>query len=71
MIQITRWSPDTCKCILEYQWDDVIPEDEREHTVYNIVSACSEHTGTPQNIFEEVVELNQAFNAALAENEGH
>lgn len=72
MIQITRWSPDTCKCILEYQWDDQIPEEEREHTVYNVVSTCPEHAGsTPVEVFENVLELNQAFNEALAENDSH
>lgn len=30
-IQTTRWSPDTCNCVILYQWDDALPDDQRVH----------------------------------------
>jgi len=32
MKKITLWKPDTCDCILLYEWDDQIPNDLRVHT---------------------------------------
>jgi hypothetical protein len=32
MIQTTTWRPDTCKCVITYQWDDTISENARTHT---------------------------------------
>ena len=39
----TRWSPDTCECVLEYEWDDEEPEDKRGHNFAETISACSVH----------------------------
>jgi len=44
-LKTTRWYPDTCECILEYQWDDSVDESNRTHTVSNIVSKCPVHQG--------------------------
>jgi len=32
MLQTTTWSPNTCGCVIIYQWDDSIPEASRTHT---------------------------------------
>ena len=42
-IQTTRWSPDTCDCIIEYQWDDTLTPDVRTHTLANYIRKCSFH----------------------------
>lgn len=34
----TRWQPDTCDCIIEYDWDDETTEDEREHFNFRSLS---------------------------------
>ena len=45
MQHTTRWSPDTCKCVLEYTWDDAQDENSRVHTPSNVIKACSFHIG--------------------------
>jgi hypothetical protein len=45
MIQTTRWSPDTCSCVIEYQWDDSVPADTRTHTPATIDKQCARHSG--------------------------
>lgn len=62
MIQTTRWTPDTCDCVIEYQWDDAVDPSVRVHTVYNILSACSDHPGTPDETFQQALADNQAKN---------
>jgi hypothetical protein len=41
-IQTTRWRPDTCKCVVDYNWDDQTSEDKREHTLSKI-EKCEFH----------------------------
>lgn len=73
MKHITRWSPDTCDCIIEYEWDDSVPAEERVHTPTTIVKACSAHVivGGPTNaahgVFSQVHEENTRKNKALNE----
>ena len=66
--KITRWSPDTCECILEYTWDDSVPEDQRVHTPTSIVNKCSEHSGlSDSNTHDAVKEENPRKNLSLDE----
>lgn len=46
MIHTNRHRPDTCGCILEYQWDDTVPEALRVH-VPTAVVACPAHASEP------------------------
>lgn len=62
MIQTTRWYPDTCSCVIEYQWDDTVDPAARTHTVSNVLSACKGHPGTPQQTFSAALATNQAKN---------
>jgi hypothetical protein len=32
MLHVTTWTPDTCDCVIHYQWDDQVPQDQRIHT---------------------------------------
>lgn len=57
-IQTTRWSPDTCGCIIEYSWDDSVPQNSRTHSLANYVRRCSVHAvqaddGTRYNTINE------------------
>ncbi len=45
MKNITRWSPDTCGCVLEYEWDTEASNDDREHTFVSMVKVCPDHEG--------------------------
>lgn len=65
MIQTTTWYPDTCDCIIQYQWDDKIVEDKRTHNVYNILSTCKFHQGKPDQVFSTVLAENQVKNKAV------
>ena len=40
----TRWTPDTCGCIFEYEWDDALDENARIHTFKKAVSLCEHHS---------------------------
>jgi hypothetical protein len=42
-MKVTRWSPDTCECVIDYQWDQDVPQEERVHTPYAIVKQCQYH----------------------------
>ena len=64
MIQITQWSPDTCKCSIEYEWDNTISQDIRVHTLKNIINSCPEHALLSNDIarYKAVVNENQTKN---------
>lgn len=68
-VNTTRWSPDTCKCILEYTWDDSISESSRTHTMSAIVQRCSAHTILANDItvYNTVTEENPRKNISLDE----
>lgn len=44
MKKITRWSPDTCGCVIDYEWDTDVPAEERVHTTVHTVQ-CEHHKG--------------------------
>jgi hypothetical protein len=57
--KITRYSPDTCSCVIEYSWDDTLSETNRVHTLSTYVNKCSAHTS---------LNNTQAWNAVFEEN---
>jgi hypothetical protein len=62
MIQVTRWKPDTCGCVIDYEWDDSLPLEEREIQVKSVVK-CDEHkSNTKQETFDNVLDENQSKN---------
>lgn len=61
-IKTTRWSPDTCDCVLEYTWDTNDSADNRTHTIATVVP-CPQHTGLSNtNIFNAVNSENSRKN---------
>jgi len=66
VINTTRWSPDTCSCIIEYSWDSTEPESTRTHTLSNFVNVCSFHSGLANNTtrWNTVLEENPRKNIA-------
>jgi hypothetical protein len=68
MVQkVTRWSPDTCDCVIEYSWDDAVPQEQRVHTVSRIVQKCSTHAKlglSDAHHFAHVLAENQRKNQA-------
>lgn len=69
MLKVTRWSPDTCSCILEYSWDDTTSEDTRTHTPTAIVQRCTAHQNLPDTNthFNGVADENRLKNFSLDE----
>ena len=58
---VTRWQPDTCECIIEYNEDG---------TLSNVVNACDAHQGDDeetvyQNVKEENPRKNKSFKEIL------
>ncbi len=66
-INTTQWSPDTCDCIIEYQWDRDLPADQRVHILSRYVNRCAIHavqaddTTRWNTILEENPRKNQAL----------
>ncbi len=60
MIHTNEWKPDTCKCSIQYTWDDSVPVDQRVHTPTQILKECPEHSG--------LGDVTPFYNAILSEN---
>lgn len=70
-IKTTRWGPDTCDCILEYEWDDSLPNDQIVISYKNTVNQCSFHahlTGNnKKDTYDAVNEENKRKNGTITE----
>jgi len=68
MQKTTRWSPDTCSCVIEYTWDSEVPEQDRVHTHSQSVKTCGAHTPRHEKKahLDTVLEENQRKNKAHA-----
>lgn len=68
MIQITRWSPDTCSCVVEYQWDDSDLIENRQHILSKVVNKCIAHQEYADEIvFSTITDENKRKNIVLNE----
>ena len=62
-IQITRWSPDTCDCVIDYSWDSTTSEDDRIHAHHQSIKTCTSHAGiTGSDHHNIIVRENQSKN---------
>lgn len=61
---LTRWRPDTCGCVIEYEWDSDDAEETRVHTPVKI-DACPDHpaTGDLEADFAAILAHNRAATA--------
>ncbi len=71
-IQNTRWSLDTCDCIIDYRWDDSLPNDQIVLTPINTVRTCTAHSAIATNptahysiLMDENPRKNQAIQHIL------
>lgn len=66
-VRRTRWSPDTCDCVLEYEWDDSEPEDQRTHAFAVADAVCTHHQvhDNRSQLFDAVAEENTRKNKAV------
>lgn len=66
-MKTTRWTPDTCGCVLEYSWDDALRPDQRVHSHAQTVRTCAAHSGASgAALMATVVGENQRKNQAFA-----
>lgn len=64
-MKANQWSPDTCGCILEYEWDDSLPAASRVHTIKSVIKACAVHdsfAGNQSGHYQSVLRENQSKN---------
>jgi hypothetical protein len=66
VINTTRWSPDTCSCVIDYDWDSTATEDNRVHTLNQFVNVCPLHQqlATNQDRYSCIFEENPRKNTA-------
>jgi len=63
--RVTKWSPDTCGCVIHFAWDDTTDETSRVHTFETAEMKCEEHAHLDgQELMDAVVAKNQAKNLA-------
>jgi len=69
MIRITRWSPDTCECVIDYEWDDSVPQNLRTHSISKVIKKCSLHQIVPteEDNFNVVTDENQRKNKVMGD----
>jgi hypothetical protein len=77
MKHINTWSPDTCGCVLHYEWDDEATPEARIHTAVDdftdvsgnkrVTQRCPEHAeiASHHEVHEHVVKENQTKNFFL------
>ena len=64
MKKITRWSPDTCGCVIDFEWDTNDPN--APHVGKTVVSACECHPSEDAvTHHSKLLEENQGKNKAL------
>lgn len=69
MIKTTRWSPDTCECVIEFDWDSETNGDNRVHTISNVINTCDahkKHAGDMASHFGDILLENQTKNKSYA-----
>jgi hypothetical protein len=65
-INTTRWSPDTCTCVVEYSWDTEVLAEQRTHELTSI-EKCPVHSSlTDSQAYLAVTEENPRKNASLS-----
>lgn len=64
---VTQWEPDTCGCVLRYEWDDTQSPEERLHVAVEHIHTCDAHAhmGTDHHdTLAEVLDENRYVNKA-------
>lgn len=66
MIKTIRWSPDTCECVIDFEYDTENPN--VPHTGKEVVKACHAHQDSKDDPFDHhclILEENQMKNKAV------
>lgn len=68
-MQQNTWSPDTCdKCEIVYEWDDTVSQDQRVHTVVEVINAPVDFKNDTKEVqYDKILKENQRKNIAIGE----
>ncbi len=62
--EVTRWSPDTCDCVLVYGWDS--DDISKEHTFLRAEKLCAHHKDlASKDAYDKVLDENRRKNRAF------
>jgi len=65
MIKTTRWRPDTCDCVIEYEWDTDVASEDRVHTFKAAPNIGAEHAAlSGVALYDAVQSENRRKNVA-------
>ena len=66
-MKTTTWSPDTCACVIEFEWDEKVPSVSRVHTHKRTVKFCPEHAAVADGapLFSTILSENRMKNDVL------
>ena len=64
-INTTKWSPDTCTCVVNYSWDDSVPAEQRTHELTSIEKCLVHSSLTDTAAYQVVTEENPRKNVSL------
>lgn len=67
MIKKTRWKPDTCNCIIIYEWDSDHHENDRYHELHEIEKCQVHYSLKDEEAFHAVISENRRKNTAVNE----
>ena len=62
-MKVTTWSPDTCECTIDYEWDETLAGEDRTHAYNRTRTTCQDHTGvTKSELLDTLNSENQRKN---------
>jgi len=62
LIHKNIWSPDTCECQIEFEFDDELPPESREHKASKVIKKCPAHSTT------DIIDHHDHYDTVLKEN---
>src|SRR3990167_3930493 len=68
-MQQTTWHPDTCDgCVVVYEWDDTVSQDQRVHTPVSVTNEHQDFKNDSIKVkYDKILEENQRKNIAVGE----
>lgn len=65
-MNITRWSPDTCECVVDYSWDEKVPLESRVLNLFAVNHKCPAHSSlSDEEVYNVLWEENKRKNRAI------
>jgi hypothetical protein len=65
-----KWNPDTCGCVVEFEFDDALPAEDRKHELHTVHQKCKAHESlTDEQVWKAVhvenIRKNKSVDAAV------